>query len=84
MAYLVVPVVPIANEHGDVPIWLIEWHRDHVAVVDGDSPVAAGCSLEASGREVEVAADLVLHLELIRPIPAGRNGAVGAQHSILP
>ena len=66
---LVVLVVPVSNEEGDVTMGLVEGHRDHVAVIDDEASVAARGSLEADGGEVEEAADLVLHLELVSPVP---------------
>jgi hypothetical protein len=80
----VVLVVPVADEDGDVAVGAAEGHGDDVAIVDDDAAVAAAGALQAGGREVEEAADLVLDLELVRPVPAGRDGAIGAQHPVLP
>jgi hypothetical protein len=80
----VVLVVPVADEDGDVAVGAGEGHGDDVAVVDDDAAEAAGGALQAGGGEVEEAADLVLDLELVRPVPAGRDGAVGAEHPVLP
>lgn len=82
--YLVVLVVPVSDEKGDVAIRLIEGHCDHVAVIDCESSIATGGALEVDRGEVEEAADLILHLELVRPVPTGGDGAVCALHTILP
>ena len=63
-------VVPVADEDGDVAVRAAEGHGDDVAVVDDDAAEAAGGALQAGGGEVEEAADLVLDLELVRPVPA--------------
>lgn len=79
-----IPDIPIPNEEGDVPIWLPKRYSDHIAVIDGDPTISSCSTMEAQGREVKVAANLVLHLELVGPVPAGWDGAVGAQNSVLP
>lgn len=66
----IVPDVPIANEKGDVPIRLPEGHGDDIPVIDRDSAEPTGRSLEVQRGEVEEAPNLVLHLELVCPVPA--------------
>lgn len=79
-----IPNVPVPNEQGDVAIWRAEWHGNDCTIVDSDATVATGSTLEIEGGEIEEASDLVLHLELVGPIPTWGDGAIGAQHSILP
>ena len=76
--------VPITDEQGDVAVGLGEGDRHDGAVVDGDRAEPAGGSLETKRREVEEAADLVLELELVGPVPPGRDRAVGAGDAVLP
>ena len=81
----VVPGVPVGEEEGDVAaVGEGEGQGDDVAVVDGDGAVAAGGAVEGGGGGVEEAADLVLHLELVRPVPPRRDAAVCAAHAVLP
>ncbi|KAG6388164.1 hypothetical protein SASPL_153363 [Salvia splendens] len=76
--------VPVADE-GNV-LGLGEGIRDgdELAAVDGDRAVAARGAVEGGGGVVVVAADLVLNLELVGHVGAGRDGAVGAGEALLP
>ena len=76
--------VPISNEQGDVTVGLVKGDRNDSTVVHSDRSVPARSPLESERREVEEAANLVLELELIGPIPAGRDRAVGACDAVLP
>lgn len=76
--------IPIPDEQGEIPVGRSEGDGDHVAVIDGDAAVPAGRPLEAEGREVEEASDLVLHLILVGPVPTRRDGAIGPQNPVLP
>lgn len=77
-------VIPVTNEERDVPVGKAEGDGYDVAVVDGDGAVAPGGAVQRRGGEVEEAADLVLDLERVGPVPAGGDGAVGAEHAVLP
>jgi hypothetical protein len=83
-SYNVALGVPVPDEQGDVAMRLVEGDGHGGAVVDGDGAEPAGSSLKAERREVEEAADLVLELELVGPVPSGRDGAVGARDAVLP
>jgi len=80
----VATVIPVTNEERDVPVGKAEGDGYDVAVVDGDGAVAPGGAVQRRGGEVEEAADLVLDLERVGPVPAGGDGAVGAEHAVLP
>jgi hypothetical protein len=80
----VAPGVPVPDEQGDVAVRIIERDRHHGAVVDSDGAEPASSALQAEGWEVEEASNLVLELELVGPVPARRNWAVGAGNAILP
>lgn len=84
VAYSVIGIVPVADEDEELAIRAGIWQRDDDAVVDLDAAIAT-CSLEeASAREVEVGADLVLHLEEVCEVLARKDGAVRPCHSIFP
>jgi hypothetical protein len=51
---------------------------DDDSVVDLDPAIATGGFQEACGREIEVAADLILDLEEIREVLPGKDRAVGS------
>jgi hypothetical protein len=80
----VAPGVPVPDEQGDVAVRIIERDRHHGAVVDSDGAIPASSALQTEGWEVEEAANLVLELELVGPVPARRNRAVSAGNAILP
>lgn len=77
-------VIPVTNKERDVPVGEPEGDGYDVTVVDGDAAVAPGGAVQRRGGEVEEAADLVLDLERVGPVPPGGDGAVGAQHAVLP
>lgn len=76
--------VPISDEQGDIAIRLVERDGHNGAVVDGYGAVPTRSPLEAERREVEEASDLVLELELVGPVPSGRDWAIGAGDAVLP
>lgn len=82
--YRVVHLVPVPDEKRDVPIGRIEWDRDDRAVVDSDTSEPPRGTLHTKGWEVEEAANLVLDLEVVGPVPTWRYGAGGAENPILP
>jgi hypothetical protein len=77
-------VIPVTDKERDVPVGKGEGDGYDVAVVDGDGAVAPGGAVQRRGGEVEEAADLVLDLERVGPVPPGGDGAVGAEHAVLP
>jgi hypothetical protein len=76
--------VPISDEQGNVAIGLVKGDRYNSAVVHCDRSITTCGTLESERREVEEASNLVLELELVGPVPAGRDRAVGASYAILP
>ncbi|RDX85915.1 hypothetical protein CR513_32820, partial [Mucuna pruriens] len=76
--------VPISNKNDNVPMWGIKRNRNDGSVVDNETPKSTSSSLKMKGREVEKASNLILHLELVSPVPLRRNGTVGAKNTILP
>lgn len=79
-----VSVVPVADEKGDISIWIPKWHCNNSSIIYNDTSIPTCGSLKIERREVKEAPYLILHLELIGPIPTRRDGAVGAQNTILP
>lgn len=79
-----VAVIPITDEKADIPIWLPEWHSNNSSIIYNDTSITTRGPLKIERREVEEAPYLILHLELIGPIPTHWDRAVGAQNTILP
>jgi hypothetical protein len=77
-------VIPVTDKESDVPVGEPEGDGYDVAVVDGDGAVSPGGAVQRRGGEVEEAADLVLDLERVGPVPPRGDGAVGAEHAVLP
>uniref|UniRef100_A0A5K1DRY5 Uncharacterized protein n=1 Tax=Nymphaea colorata TaxID=210225 RepID=A0A5K1DRY5_9MAGN len=78
------PGVPIPDEHGEIVGRVIKGNGDVEATVDAEAAEGAGSLVHGGGREVEVAADLVLDLKVIGKVAAGGDGAVGAGHAVHP
>lgn len=76
--------IPVSNKYCEITIRLGKWHWYSMAVVNCDWPKSTSSSLETQRREVEEASNLVLGLELVRPVPSWWYRTVGAKHSILP
>ncbi|OAY79989.1 hypothetical protein ACMD2_04951, partial [Ananas comosus] len=76
--------LPVANEDGEVVGRRGEGDGDEEAAVDPEAAEAPRGLLRADRGEVEEAADLVLHLEVVSEVPAGRDGAVRPGHAVLP
>ncbi|RWW46153.1 hypothetical protein BHE74_00047937 [Ensete ventricosum] len=72
-------LVPISNEEGDVTMGAPR--RAPISNEEGEASVATTRgSPEVDGGEAEEAIDLVLHLELVSPVPTLLDGEVCAKH----
>jgi hypothetical protein len=83
-AYSVALGVPISDEQGDIAVRLVKGNWYDSTIIHRDRSIAACGPLESERREVEEAADLVFELELVCPVPARRDRAVGACDAVLP
>lgn len=80
----VVSGVPITNGDDNISIGGIERELYNFAICDNKTTESTCCCLEMSTRSIIVATDLILDLKSVCPVPIWRNGAIGAQNSILP
>lgn len=78
-----VGLVPVADEEGVVGGGGREGDGDHGAAEDADGAEAAGGLVEGEGGEVEVGADLVLHLQDVGEVAAGGDRARRPGHAVL-
>ncbi|KAG6527554.1 hypothetical protein ZIOFF_009665 [Zingiber officinale] len=76
--------VPVAEEDGVVVSRGLEGNRDEEAAVNPQPAEAAGRLVHPQRREVEEAANLVLHLEMVCKVGPWQDRAVGSRHFIKP
>nr|GMD68801.1 hypothetical protein ACMD2_04951 [Ipomoea batatas] len=81
---LVALVVPVAEEDIELIRGPIEGDGDEFTAVDSEGAVSAGRAVEVGAGEVEVGADLILHLIMIGIVCTGHDGTHGSRHPILP
>jgi len=84
MTNRVVLSIPITNDDENISIWLCKRNWDDFPIVDNKGTKATRGSLEVKRREVKETPNLILDLELVSPIPFGRNWTICAKDSILP
>lgn len=83
-AYMLICLEPVPSQYGEVPSRRRERNRNPRTAPDSN-PTKPPCSfLEAKWWEVEVATNLVLHLEKISEVFSWPDWTVSAIHSILP
>jgi len=75
---------PITDEDPELVSGISIGHWDQQAAVDSQTTEASDGALHADGGVVEVAADLVLNLEVVGVVGTWLDGALGAQGAILP
>ena len=80
----VVPSVPITNQNRDIPIRGWERNWNYIPVVNDKATKTTRRPLKINRREVKETPNLILNLELVSPIPLGRNRAICAENPILP
>lgn len=81
---LVVLIVPISNHYVVIIVWQIKRNGDDVTVIDADRPITPCSPLEVEAGEVEIAPNLILHLENVRPVPPRLYRAVRPPYSVVP
>ena len=84
MTNRVVLSVPITNHNENLSIWPRKRNWNNFSIIDNKGTKATRGSLETKRREVKETSNLILDLELICPIPIGRNWTICAKDSILP
>lgn len=76
--------IPVTDYNDIIPIWLCKRNWDNLPIIDDKRTKATRGSLETKRREVKETPNLILDLELVCPIPFGRNWTICAKNSILP
>lgn len=82
--YCVVPSVPITNQNCYIPIWSRKRNWNNISIIYYKSAKTTRGPLKVKRWEVKETPNLVLNLELVSPIPLGRNRASSAEYPILP
>jgi len=76
--------VPVTDEDPELVGGVSIRHWDQKAAVDPQTTEASDGAVHADGGVVEVAADLVLNLEVVGVVGTWEDGALGSQGAILP
>ncbi len=76
--------VPVTNENSVVILGISIWDRNEQPAVNTEATEGTTRPVHGSGGIVDVASNLVLHLEVIGVVSPRGNGAHGSKHSILP
>ncbi|KAK3003345.1 hypothetical protein RJ639_019862 [Escallonia herrerae] len=76
--------VPVANHNGVVVSGIGEWNWYEKPAVDAEATKGTGGLVYRGGGIVEIAADLVLDLEVVGVVGTGKDGAHGSEGTILP
>lgn len=76
--------VPVTDKNGVVILGVCVRDRDEQTAVDAEATEATSSSVHADAWVVEVAADLILDLEVIGLVFAREDGAHGSGSSVLP
>lgn len=82
--YSVIILEPIASQNCIIPSRRGEWYRNPRSAIDLYAAKSTSSLVESKGREVIVAANLILHLQHISEVPPRGDWTVGSINSILP
>lgn len=75
--------IPISDEDSEISGRFGKGHRNQRPTVNSDSAVSTGCLMEVRGRKVEVASDLILHLQGIGVVLTRWDRTRSSEDSIL-